>query len=122
MNNELHTRIENHLATFPERYKDVQEMQNEWREFRKDDAAIKQKAFLVLVGFLGGFIGIGVWVGTIQSEHVHLQEEIQKLDIRFPQVDTRLTALEVNNSEIKTRLTSIEVTLQEIKAAIIKLQ
>jgi hypothetical protein len=112
---ELHDKIKDHLVTFPERYNDVLEMQKEWK-------SMKRIAFVTLLGFAGGILSIGIWVGTIQSNLGHFDEELSKADNKHILYESRITSLEVNNSEIRSRLTSIEVTLQEIKAAIIKLQ
>jgi len=122
MPKDLKKQIENHLATWPERHNDVLEMRQEWKEFKKDDAALRQKAFWVLIGFTGTFIAIGIWVGNMQSEMGSLNEAVKDAASHHDSYDSRIGALEINNGEIRTRLTSIEVTLQEIKTAIIRLQ
>jgi wobble nucleotide-excising tRNase len=108
MPQELQKEIENHLATFPDRHRELEEMRKEWREFNT-------RATWILVGFLGSLLAIGVWVGTMETK-------VETMGDSVKDNDKRLNALEVNNGEIKSRLTSIEVTLQEIKTAIIRLQ
>lgn len=122
MPKDLRHQIEHHLATFPERHEDMLELKKEWGEFKKEDSATKQKAFWVLIGFVGVFIGIGVWVGSIESSIHQLVSEHEKENEQRDRIESRVGVLEINNGEIRTRLTAIEVTLQEIKAAIIKLQ
>ena len=122
MPKDLKKQIEHHLATWPERHNDVIEMRQEWKEFQREDAELKQKAFWVLIGFTGTFIAIGIWVGTMQSEMGALHKAVQDSTAHHDVYDARIGALEINNSEIRTRLTAIEVTLQEIKNAIIRLQ
>ena len=111
MPHELQKEIEIHLATYPERRKDVTEMQGEWREF-------KQKAFWAMATFICSILGVGIWVGTIQSNIQNIQHNANKAVVVSEQLDKRLQSLEVNNGEIKARLTSIDVTLQEIKLSI----
>ncbi len=112
---ELQKEIENHLATFPERNREVEEMKKEWKEFNT-------RATWILVGFLGSILAIGIWVGTMQTRVETLGDGISTAIEHHIDYDKRLTALEVNNGEIRARLASIEVTLQEIKTAIIRLQ
>ncbi len=107
----LQKEIENHLATFPERRKDVTEMQGEWREF-------KQKAFWAMATFIVSILGVGIWVGTIQSNIQTIQVNAEKASTISEQLDRRLQALEVTNGEIKARLASIDLTLQEIKLSV----
>jgi len=107
----LQKQIENHLATFPERHKDITEMQGEWKEF-------KQKAFWAMATFIISILSVGIWVGTIQSNIQTIQTNAEKASVVSDQLDRRLQALEVTNGEIKARLTSIDATLQEIKLSI----
>lgn len=111
MNRELQKQIENHLATFPERHQDILEMRKEWQEF-------KSKALWIMFGFITCVLGIGVWVGTIETNIDEINNDHSKLDIRYSAIEQRLGILEVNNSEIRTRLASIEATLLEIKSSI----
>lgn len=111
MPQELQKEIESHLATYPERRKDVVEMQNEWKEF-------KQRAFWTMLSFIISILGVGIWVGTIQSNIQNIQLNADKAAVLSDQLDRRLQALEVTNGEIKARLTSIDVALQEIKLSI----
>lgn len=115
MTSDLQKEIENHLASFPERYKEVEEMKREWKDFRT-------RSTWILVGFITSMLAIGVWVGTMQThiESVTTQDSDDKQ--RFTQIESRINTLEVNNGEIRSRLASIEMTLQEIKTAIIRLQ
>lgn len=103
--------IENHLATFPERRRDSEEIKKEWNEY-------KTKTFWVLVGFISSILAIGVWVGTIQTNIQHITEVSNKASIQADDASRRITALEVTNGEIRTKLSSIEATLQEIKLSI----
>ena len=111
MPHELQKEIENHLATFPERHKYVEEMREEWKSF-------KNKALIILIGLSGSLIGIGIWVGTIQTniESVTLHDSEDKA--RFAQLEQKVTATEISNAGINARLASIESTLQEIKVII----
>jgi septal ring factor EnvC (AmiA/AmiB activator) len=115
MPEQLKEQIETHLHTFPERAKELDEMKKEWKEF-------KARFFWAMVAFISFAVGYGVWVGSIQTDHTHLTQELDRAEAKTNSFETRITSLEVNNGEIRSRLTSIEVTLQEIKAAIIKLQ
>jgi hypothetical protein len=111
MPHELQKEIEQHLATCPERVKDLQEMQNEWKEY-------KNKAMWVLLGFSGSILAIGVWVGTMQTTLESVTSHEGEDKARFLQVEARLNSAEVNNAGVLARLASIEVTLQEIKVAV----
>jgi len=111
MPHELTRQIEDHLATFPERRKDVEEMRSEWKEF-------KTRAFWAMTSFIGAILGIGIWVGTIQTNIGHINELASKASVQAENTDKRLNALEVTNGEIRTKLNSIEATLQEIKVSI----
>lgn len=104
----LQKEIENHLATYPERYKDITEMRNEWKEF-------KTKSFWAMTTFIVSILGVGVWVGTIQSNIQNIQQNSDRAAVVSEQLDKRLQILEVTNGEIKARLSSIDLTLQEIK-------
>lgn len=115
MPHELQREIENHLASFPERYKDVEQMQNEWNEF-------KSKSFWTLVGFITAIIGVAIWVGTISTRIENIDKSHLKSETINEQIEKRINFLEINNGEIKTRLTSIDATLQEIKIAIRQIQ
>jgi len=107
----LQKEIENHLATFPERRKDAEEMQKEWKEF-------KNKSFWILIGFFGALLSVGVWVGTIQTNIQNITETANKAAIQAEAVEKRVNALEITNGEIRTKLSGIEAVLQEIKIAI----
>jgi len=115
MPHELQKQIENHLATYPERYADVQEMRKEWAEY-------KTRAFWVLLGFSGSVLSIGIWVGALQSNIQNMSNEHAKSEAKTVQIDSRLNLLEVNNGEIRARLTSIDLILQEIKLSINQLK
>lgn len=115
MPHELQKQIENHLATFPDRYNDVQEMKKEWAEY-------KTKAMYVLLGFSGSVLAIGIWVGTLQTNIENINQEHSKLELNTQQIEARVNLLEVTNGEIKARLTSIDLMLQEIKLAINQLK
>ena len=115
MPHELRKEIENHLATFPERRKDAEEMRKEWNEY-------KNKAMWILIGFVGSILGIGVWVGTMQTTVDSITGHERDDAERFIQIEARINALEVTNGEIRARLTSIDATLQEIKVAIKNIQ
>lgn len=114
MPHELQKEIENHLVTFPERRKDVEEMRREWNEY-------KTKTFWVLVGFIGAILSIGVWVGTIQSNIEHLNEITTKTTQQVEESTRRITALEITNGEIRSTLVGIETTLQELKQGQVQL-
>ena len=111
----LQREIENHLASFPERHKDVSEMRREWNEY-------KSKTLWVLLGFVGSILAIGVWVGTIQTNIQHITEVANKASTQADETVKRINALEVTNGEIRTRLSGIETTLEEIKIAIRQLR
>lgn len=111
----LQKQIENHLATFPDVKDDIVTMKTEWEEF-------KSKAFWTLVSFIVSILAIGVWVGTIQSEHNSLEEDIKTTESKDAVFDARINTLEINNSEIRARLTSIDLALQEIKLSIKELR
>jgi uncharacterized protein YceH (UPF0502 family) len=115
MPKDLKKEIENHLATFPERHADVIEMKKEWEEF-------KSRFFWAIIGSAGLFVAIGVWVGTIQSAHFHIEEEIKREENSHTLLESRVGTLEINNSEIRARLASIETILLEIKADLVKLR
>jgi hypothetical protein len=115
MPHELQREIENHLATCPERVKDLQEMQAEWKEY-------KSKAMWVLLGFSGSLIAIGVWVGTMQTNIASLTSHETEDKGRFTALETRVSSSEINNASVLARLASIETTLQEIKVAIKQIQ
>jgi hypothetical protein len=115
MNEAFEREVEKHIDAFPERWKVVAEMKQEWESFRT-------RFFWAIIGSIGTFIAIGIWVGTIQSAHLHIEEEVQREDTRHGQVEIRLNTLEVTNGEIKARLASIESILLEIKADLIKLR
>lgn len=108
---QLHEEIRDHLATFPERRQDVLEMKKEWNEW-------KSKSMWVLLGFSASLVGIGVWVGTIQTNIEAITGHEDEDKARFSQLEVRINSLEVTNGEIRARLSSIDATLQEIKIAI----
>lgn len=114
----LQKEIENHLATFPERHKYVEEMRQEWKEFKEREDERKNKTLYVIIGFAVALISIGVWVGTIQTniESVTIHDSEDKA--RFAQLEQKVTATEISNAGINARLASIESTLQEIKVII----
>lgn len=114
----LQKEIENHLATFPERHKYVEEMRNEWKEFKDREDERKNKILYIIVGFAGALISIGVWVGTIQTNIESVVDHDSEDKARFAQLEQKVTATEINNAGINARLTSIEATLQEIKVII----
>jgi len=115
MTSDFERELEKHLDSFPERWKVVAEMREDWEEFRK-------KFLWTIVGSVGAFIAMGVWIGTIQSEHTHYEEEINEHKDQYTQVEQRLGTLEVNNSDIKARLANIEAILLEIKTELVKLR
>lgn len=108
---ELQKEIEKHLATFPERNKELDEMKNEWREF-------KSKALWIFICSASVLVSYGVWVGTMQTNITQIQKEQGKADVLHEQISERVNNLEVTNGEIRARLSSIDATLLEIKAAI----
>jgi len=107
----LQKEIEGHLASFPERRRDFEEMRKEWREF-------KDRCLWILVGFLSAVLAIGVWVGTIQTHVSNITETANRAALQAENVEKRINALEITNGEIRTKLSGIEVVLQEIKVAI----
>lgn len=115
MPHELQREIENHLATFPERHKYVEEMRSEWQSF-------KNRAMLVLIGLSASLIAIGIWVGTIQTNIESVTNHDTEDKARFAQLEQKVTATEITNAGISARLASIEATLQEIKLAIKQIQ
>jgi hypothetical protein len=115
MNTEFERELERHLDAFPERWKVVAEMKDEWNSF-------KTRFFWAVIGSAGMFIGIGMWVGTIQSAHFHIEEEIKREESAHALMEKRVGSLEINNGEIKARLASIEAILLEIKTELVKLR
>jgi len=111
MPHELQKEIQDHLASFPERRKDVAEMQAEWKEW-------KTRSFWTMAGFIGSILAIGVWVGTIQTNIENITQTANKASIQADAVEKRVNALEITNGEIRTKLSGIEAVLQEIKVAI----
>lgn len=111
MPHELIKDVENHLATYPERRRDVVEMQKEWKEY-------KAKAMWILIGFVGSMLSIGIWVGTMQSSIETNNNEHIKMGIITDAIERRVNALEVTNGEIRARLTSIDASLIEIKQSL----
>ena len=118
MPHELQKEIENHLATFPERHKYVEEMRNEWREFKEREDERKNKILYVIIGFAGALIAIGIWVGTIQTNIESIANHDAEDKTRFAQLEQKVNASEVSTASILARLSSIDVALQEIKIAI----
>lgn len=114
--------IETHLATFPERHKYVEEMRQEWKEFKEREDERKNKILYVIIGFAGALISIGVWVGTIQTNIESVTTHDSEDKARFAQLEQKVTATEISNAGINARLASIESTLQEIKLAIKQIQ
>lgn len=107
--------IENHLATFPERHRYVEEMREEWKSF-------KNRALIILIGLAGSLVGIGIWVGTMQTNIGAITNHDAEDKARFIQLEQKVTATEITNAGISARLASIEATLQEIKLAIKQIQ
>ena len=103
--------IKEHLASFPDRQKNMQEKIDSLEKY-------KDRVNTLLVTSILLIFSIGVWVGTMQITTFHSQTDLEKQETKYSQYETRLGALEINNGEIKTRLASIETTLQEIKVAI----
>lgn len=118
MPHELQREIENHLATFPERHKYVEEMRQEWKEFKEREDERKNKTLYVIIGFAVALISIGVWVGTIQTNIESVTTHDSEDKARFAQLEQKVTATEISNAGINARLASIESTLQEIKVII----
>jgi len=111
MPHELQKEIENHLATFPERHRYVEEMREEWKSF-------KNKALIILIGLATSLVGIGIWVGTIQTNIESVTNHDAEDKVRFAQLEQKVTQTEISNAGINARLASIESTLQEIKVII----
>lgn len=111
MDNILIKEIENHLATFPERHRYVEEMREEWQNF-------KSKALWVLIGLSASLIAIGVWVGTMQTHIESVTNHEDEDKARFTQLEQKVNASEVSTASILARLSSIDTALQEIKVAI----
>ncbi len=107
----LQKEIENHLATFPDRHKYMEEMREEWNAF-------KNKSLWILLGFSTSLIAIGIWVGTMQTNIESITSHDNDDKARFTQLEQKVTATEISNAGINARLASIESTLQEIKLAI----
>lgn len=118
MPHELQKEIENHLATFPERNKYVEEMKKEWKEFKDREDERKNKTLYVIVGFAVALISIGIWVGTIQTNIESVTNHDAEDKARFIQLEQKVTQTEISNAGINARLASIETTLQEIKVII----
>lgn len=118
MPHELQKEIENHLATFPERHKYVEEMKKEWKEFKDREDERKNKTLYVIVGFAVALISIGIWVGTIQTNIESVTNHDAEDKARFIQLEQKVTQAEISNAGINARLASIESTLQEIKVII----
>ncbi len=108
---ELQKEIENHLATFPERHEDYLEMKKEWKE-------MKGKVMFVLIGFVSSLLGIGMWVGAMQTNITTILEHDKDQSEQYGYIEKRVNSLEITNSEIRARLSSIDLALQEIKIAI----
>ncbi len=115
MDSVLQKEIENHLATFPDRHKYMEEMRDEWNSF-------KSKSLWILLGFSTSLVAIGVWVGTIQTNIETITNHDAEDKARFIQLEQKVTATEISNAGINARLASIESTLQEIKLAIKQIQ
>lgn len=111
----LQEQVKNHLATFPDFKDDFHEMKTEWQQF-------KNKAFWTMVSFAVGILSIGIWVGTIQSQHSSFDDDINNSMVKNASLEAKINTLEVNNSEIRARLTSIDLALQEIKLSIKELR
>ena len=118
----LQKEIENHLATFPERHRYVEEMRSEWKEFKEREDDRKNKILYLIIGFAVALISIGVWVGTIQTNIESITNHDSEDKARFAQLEQKVTATEITNAGISARLASIEATLQEIKLAIKQIQ
>lgn len=118
MPHELQKEIENHLATFPERNKYVEEMKKEWKEFKDREDDRKNKLLYIIVGFAVALISIGIWVGTIQTNIESVTNHDAEDKARFIQLEQKVTQTEISNAGINARLASIEATLQEIKVII----
>ena len=114
--------IETHLATFPERHRYVEEMRNEWKEFKEREDERKNKVLYIVIGFAVALISIGIWVGTIQTNIESITNHDSEDKARFAQLEQKVTATEITNAGISARLASIEATLQEIKLAIKQIQ
>jgi cell division protein FtsB len=115
MEEELKEKIEEHLSTFPVRYKELEEMKLETKKYRERVITALFSSLFVLVGY-------GMWVGNIQTTINHFSDEQIIAEKDHAKYEQRLNSLEVNNSEIKTKLINIEATLQEIKISINKLR
>lgn len=111
---ELHEAIETHILAYPERQKILDEMHQEWSEF-------KRKTLYILLGAVGSLLAIGVWVGSLQTNIDSVLKDHDRVDSHFSDVERRVGQLEINNGEIRARLASIESTLIEIKLAIQKI-
>lgn len=118
MPHELQKEIENHLATYPERHKYVEEMRKEWKEFKEREDERKNKTLYVIIGFAVTLISIGIWVGTIDTNIESITDHDSEDKARFAQLEQKVTAAEISNAGISARLASIESTLQEIKVII----
>lgn len=111
----LESQVREHIITFPERQKDSEEMRDEWKDF-------KQKALLIMIGFLGSLLAIGVWVGTVQTSITNIASVSSRTSTQYDTIEKRVNSLEVTNGEIRSRLSSIDATLLEIKVAIKELR
>lgn len=74
-------------------------------------------AILSKVG-IGVLVGVGVWVGTIQTRQLRSMDDINTLTSRVENVQERQQASDIVSAEIKTRLGNIDSTLLEIKAGL----
>lgn len=105
--------IRSHLAGFPTRAREVEEMKREWREF-------KTRALIILLGAIVAMVGYGVWVGTINTNSQSNSHQIELIQVHIAEVDRRQQSADVTSAEIRTKLISIEATLVEIKQTLVK--
>lgn len=110
--------IETHLASFPERHRYVEEMRNEWKEFKEREDERKNKVLYVVIGFAVALISIGVWVGTIQTNIESITNHESEDKARFAQLEKKQTETEISYAGFRAELIAIQATLQEIKLAV----
>lgn len=100
-----------HRSSSPETIREIQELKNEWKDFKK-------MARNLLVATLTISVGYGIWIGSMQTRVDTLAEQSRQASAERAALSIRVQGNDVSTVEVKTRLANIEAVLIEIRQAL----
>ena len=91
-----------------QREKEIHEIHERFKEFQK---TIRN----TFIGSIGMLVGIGIWVGTIQTKVSSLEKTSEHNGVLIEGVISAGNDLKVSIAKLETHLVNIQITLEEIK-------